>query len=52
MTRLLSLSSDVKEVAHMSCLCPDLSNEDFTRQWGPNEILGAKEIFEIKEIEK
>ena len=52
MMRLLSFSSDVKEVAHMSCLCPDLSNEDFFRQWGPNEILGAKEIFDIKEIEK
>tara|TARA_B100000161_G_scaffold229411_1_gene176366 strand:- start:4064 stop:4867 length:804 start_codon:yes stop_codon:yes gene_type:complete len=52
MMRLLSFSSDVKEVAHMSCLCPDISNEDFFRQWGPNEILGAKEIFDIKEIEK
>ena len=45
MMRMLSLSSDIKEVAHLSCLEPDTSNEDFFNIWGTNEIIGAKELF-------
>lgn len=45
MMRLLSLSSDIKEVAFLSCLEPDTTNEDFTKQWGAMEIYGAETIF-------
>lgn len=45
MMNLLSLSSDIREVARLSCLEPDITNEDFSKQWGANEILGAKELF-------
>lgn len=45
MMRILSFSSDINEVAHMSCLEPDTSNENFMRQWGPQEIKGAHVLF-------
>jgi len=45
MMRLLSLSDNISEVAYLSCIEPDISNEDFTRTWGVNEIVGAKELF-------
>lgn len=45
MMRLLSLSSDICEVAHLSCLEPDLTNEDFNKSWGAMEIYGANKIF-------
>jgi len=45
MMRLLSLSSNIKEVAYLSCLEPDISNEDFFKTWGANEIIGANELF-------
>ena len=45
MMRLLSLSSDISEVCYLSCLEPDISNEDFTNQWGTNEIIGANKLF-------
>lgn len=47
MMRLLSLSSDIREVCYLSCLEPDISNEDWSKQWGANEIVGAKELFFI-----
>ena len=47
MTNLVSKSEDIKEVAQLSCLEPDLSNEDFMKQWGVNEIAGAIELFEL-----
>ena len=50
MMRLVSLSTDIREIAHLSCLTPDLSNEDFSRQWGPLEKQGAYEIFDIKRL--
>ena len=45
MMRLLSLSSDISEVCYLSCLEPDISNEEFTNQWGTNEIIGANKLF-------
>ena len=45
MMRLLSLSSNIREVAYLSCLEPDTSNEDFFKTWGTNEIIGANELF-------
>ena len=45
MMRLLSLSNNISEVAYLSCLEPDITNEDFARTWGVNEIIGAKELF-------
>lgn len=45
MMRLLALSSDISEVCYLSCLEPDISNEDFTNQWGTNEIIGANKLF-------
>lgn len=47
MMKLLSFSSDIHEVCQMSCLEPDISNEDFMNQWGPKEIEGAKKLFEV-----
>lgn len=48
MWKLLSFSSDIHEVCAMSCLEPDITNEDFMNQWGPVEIEGAKKLFEMK----
>jgi len=45
MMNLLSFSSDIHEVARMSCLVPDTTNENFMRQWGPTEIKGANVLF-------
>jgi hypothetical protein len=45
MMRLLALSSDISEVCYLSCLEPDISNEEFTNQWGTNEIIGANKLF-------
>ena len=45
MMRLLSLSSDIEEVCYLSCLEPNLSNENWYDQWGANEIVGAKKLF-------
>ena len=45
MMRLLSLSSDIEEVCYLSCLEPNLSNENWYDQWGANEIIGAKKLF-------
>lgn len=45
MMRLLSLADNISEVAYLSCIEPDITNEDFTRTWGANEIVGAKELF-------
>lgn len=47
MMNLISKSHDIKEVCQLSCLEPDLSNEDFMKQWGVNEIAGAIELFEL-----
>ena len=45
MQRILSISSDIKEVCYQSCLEPDLSNTNWFDQWGDNEIKGAKQLF-------
>ena len=42
---MLSFSSDIHEVARMSCLVPDTTNENFMNQWGPTEIKGAQILF-------
>jgi len=47
MMNLISKSTDIKEVCQLSCLEPDISNEDFMKQWGVNEIAGAIELFEL-----
>ena len=47
MERLLSLSDDIKEVCHLSCLEPNLSNDNFYDFWTPTEIEGAKKLFDI-----
>ena len=47
MMRMLSLSSDINEVAYLSCLEPNITNEDFYNQWGANEIVGAKKMFNL-----
>jgi len=48
MTRLLSLSDDIEEVCYLSCLEPNLSNDNFYDFWTPTEIEGAKKLFDIK----
>tara|TARA_B100001939_G_scaffold344216_1_gene358266 strand:+ start:180 stop:968 length:789 start_codon:yes stop_codon:yes gene_type:complete len=48
MERLLSLSDDIKEVCYLSCLEPNLSNDNFYDFWTPTEIEGAKKLFDIK----
>jgi len=45
MMRLLSLSSDIREVCYLSCLEPDLSNDNWWDYWGANEVEGAKALF-------
>ena len=45
MMQMLSFSSDIHEVARMSCLVPDTTNENFMKQWGPTEIKGANILF-------
>jgi hypothetical protein len=45
MMRLLSLSDDIEEVCYLSCLDPDLSNQNWYDQWGRKEIEGAKKLF-------
>jgi hypothetical protein len=45
MMQMLSFSSDIHEVARMSCLEPDTTNENFMNQWGPTEIKGAQILF-------
>lgn len=47
MWQLLSFSSDIHEVCAMSCLEPDISNEDFMNQWSDTEIKGATELFNL-----
>jgi hypothetical protein len=32
----------------MSCLEPDISNEDFMNQWSATEIKGAQILFDMK----
>lgn len=49
MWQMLSFSSDIHEVCAMSCLEPDISNENFMNQWGPTEIEGAKTLFNLKD---
>ena len=44
MTRLLSLSDDIEEVCYLSCLEPNLSNDNFYDFWTPTEIEGAKQL--------
>ena len=48
MWQLLSFSSDIHEVCAMSCLEPDISNEDFMNQWSAAEIKGAQILFNMK----
>tara|TARA_R100000149_G_scaffold65950_1_gene42248 strand:- start:1943 stop:2743 length:801 start_codon:yes stop_codon:yes gene_type:complete len=48
MWQLLSFSSDIHEVCAMSCLEPDISNEDFMNQWSATEIKGAQILFDMK----
>ena len=48
MGRLLSLSDDIEEVCYLSCLEPNLSNDNFYDFWTPTEIEGAKKLFDIK----
>ncbi len=48
MWQLLSFSSDIHEVCAMSCLEPDISNEDFMNQWSATEIKGAQKLFNMK----
>lgn len=45
MERLLSLSDDITEVCRLSCLEPNLSNDNFMNFWSPTEIEGAKKLF-------
>jgi len=45
MMRLLSLSDDIEEVCYLSCLDPNLSNDNWYDQWGHNEVRGAKKLF-------
>lgn len=45
MMRMLSMSSDIEEVCRLSCLEPDLSNENWWDEWGANEIIGANKLF-------
>ena len=48
MWQLLSFSSDIHEVCAMSCLEPDISNENFMNQWSATEIKGAQILFDMK----
>ena len=48
MWQLLSFSRDIHEVCAMSCLEPDISNEDFMNQWSATEIEGAQKLFDLK----
>lgn len=45
MERLLSLSDDITEVCRLSCLEPNLSNDNFMNFWSPTEIEGANKLF-------
>ena len=45
MMRMLSVSSDIEEVCRLSCLDPDLSNENWWDEWGVNESVGARKLF-------
>ena len=47
MWQLLSFSSDIHEVCAMSCLEPDISNEDFMNQWSDTEKKGATLLFDL-----
>jgi len=48
MWQLLSFSSDIHEVCAMSCLEPDITNEDFMNQWSETEQNGAHILFDMK----
>jgi len=45
MERLLSLSDDITEVCRLSCLEPNLANDNFMDFWSPTEIEGANKLF-------
>lgn len=45
MMRLLSLSDNIADVCYLSCIEPDLTNEDWWNEWGTNELIGAKKLF-------
>jgi hypothetical protein len=47
MMRMLSISSDIEEVCYLSCLEPNISNDNWYDQWGANEIIGAKKLFNL-----